>query len=241
MGSAIRSRSQTAIADAYNSIGDELGAIVVPIGLAWQRFLSKYDKPCCTIATKPSHTSRIVSGPAVFLFALLKAKPLGVESGPAGSQADKLRCKASLGAVRSADLKASKSMRQLWLVHQGAQFGYGGRNGESCRLLQMPHPSLKTNPFSFAQQVATHLADSLALSLCTCLACFRWSIVLQSVGARRSVQPIHFSSTRFPQHFSASNFPLRTAPYNLTYTPSIDGERRMLRQLQNRADDLSNR
>jgi hypothetical protein len=37
--------SQQAITDAYVSLGRELGATVVPVGLAWQRFLGKYDRP----------------------------------------------------------------------------------------------------------------------------------------------------------------------------------------------------
>jgi hypothetical protein len=37
--------SQQAITDAYLSIGREVGAAVIPAGLAWQRFLSKHDSP----------------------------------------------------------------------------------------------------------------------------------------------------------------------------------------------------
>src|SRR3954463_2705345 len=37
--------SQQAITKAYNSIGKEVGAIVVPVGLAWKRFLAKHDRP----------------------------------------------------------------------------------------------------------------------------------------------------------------------------------------------------
>ena len=37
--------SQQVITDAYASIGRELGATVVPVGLAWQRFLGKHDQP----------------------------------------------------------------------------------------------------------------------------------------------------------------------------------------------------
>jgi hypothetical protein len=37
--------SQRAITDAYTSIGNELGATVVPVGAAWQRFLSEHDQP----------------------------------------------------------------------------------------------------------------------------------------------------------------------------------------------------
>jgi hypothetical protein len=37
--------SQQVITDAYTSIGRELGATVVPVGLAWQSFLGKHDRP----------------------------------------------------------------------------------------------------------------------------------------------------------------------------------------------------
>jgi hypothetical protein len=37
--------SQKAITDAYNQIGKELGATVVPVGAAWQRFLARHDQP----------------------------------------------------------------------------------------------------------------------------------------------------------------------------------------------------
>src|SRR6478609_10741145 len=36
---------QQAITDAYTVIGKEIGAIVVPVGLAWQKFLAKHDRP----------------------------------------------------------------------------------------------------------------------------------------------------------------------------------------------------
>jgi hypothetical protein len=77
--------SQKAIADAYNSIGEELGAIVVPVGLAWQRFLSKHDKPVLHDRDQ-SHPTLAGSylAACVFLAGLLRTKPLPVESGPAG-------------------------------------------------------------------------------------------------------------------------------------------------------------
>lgn len=37
--------SQTAITDAYLAIGKELGATVVPVGIAWQNFLGTYSQP----------------------------------------------------------------------------------------------------------------------------------------------------------------------------------------------------
>src|SRR5437868_1746136 len=38
-------QAQQAISDAYTSIGRELGATVVPVGLAWQSFLGHHDEP----------------------------------------------------------------------------------------------------------------------------------------------------------------------------------------------------
>jgi hypothetical protein len=37
--------TQQAITDAYESLGKELGAIVVPVGKAWQRFLHRHSEP----------------------------------------------------------------------------------------------------------------------------------------------------------------------------------------------------
>jgi hypothetical protein len=77
--------SQKAIADAYNSIGNELGAIIVPVGLVWQHFLSKHDKPVLHDRDQ-SHPSLAGSYMAacVFLAVLLKGKPHWIESGLAG-------------------------------------------------------------------------------------------------------------------------------------------------------------
>ena len=37
--------NQKLLSDSYNEIGKELGAIVVPVGVAWQKLLAKHDKP----------------------------------------------------------------------------------------------------------------------------------------------------------------------------------------------------
>ena len=37
--------TQQKITDAYTSIGHEFGAIVVPVGIAWQKFLAGHEKP----------------------------------------------------------------------------------------------------------------------------------------------------------------------------------------------------
>ena len=77
--------SQNAISDSYNSIGKELGAIVVPVGDAWQKFVAKH--------TQPSLYDRDQSHPSlagtyfaacVFLAALLKINPVGLVAGGEG-------------------------------------------------------------------------------------------------------------------------------------------------------------
>ena len=77
--------AQQVITDAYNTIGDELGAIVVPVGLAWQNFLAKHDKPVLHDRDQ-SHPTLAGSylAACVFLAVLLQKSPVGVESGPAG-------------------------------------------------------------------------------------------------------------------------------------------------------------
>ena len=77
--------AQQVIADAYSNIGKELGAIVVPVGLAWQSFLSKFDAPLLYDRDQ-SHPTLAGSylAACVFLVVLLKTNPVGIESGPAG-------------------------------------------------------------------------------------------------------------------------------------------------------------
>ena len=38
-------QNQALLTDGYNKIGDELGATVVPVGVAWQNLLEKHDRP----------------------------------------------------------------------------------------------------------------------------------------------------------------------------------------------------
>jgi hypothetical protein len=77
--------SQELITEAYQSIGDELGAIVVPVGLAWQSFLAKHDQPVLhdRDQSHPTLAGSYLSA-CVFVTVLLKANPVGIKSGPAG-------------------------------------------------------------------------------------------------------------------------------------------------------------
>jgi hypothetical protein len=77
--------SQQAITDAYNSVGKEVGAIVVPVGLAWQKFTSNHDQPSLYDRDQ-SHPSLAGSyfAACVFLAAVLKINPVGIVAGGAG-------------------------------------------------------------------------------------------------------------------------------------------------------------
>jgi len=72
--------SQQAITDAYTSIGNELGATVVPAGVAWKNFLSKHEQPVLHDRDK-SHPTLAGSylAACVFLAVLFKENPVGVD------------------------------------------------------------------------------------------------------------------------------------------------------------------
>ena len=74
--------SQKAITDAYNAIGKEVGAIVVPVGLAWQQFTAKHDSPLLYNRDQ-SHPSPAGSyfAVCVFLTTLFGINPVGIEAG----------------------------------------------------------------------------------------------------------------------------------------------------------------
>jgi hypothetical protein len=77
--------SQQAITDAYAGIGRELGATVVPVGPAWQRFLRQHDRPALH---DKDHSHPTLAGSylaaCVFLAVLFRESPVGVEAGAAG-------------------------------------------------------------------------------------------------------------------------------------------------------------
>jgi hypothetical protein len=72
--------SQKAITEAYTAIGHELGASVVPVGVAWQRFLRGHDRPVLHDRDQ-SHPSVAGSylAACVFLAALFGENPVGVD------------------------------------------------------------------------------------------------------------------------------------------------------------------
>jgi hypothetical protein len=73
------SESQQAIIDAYASIGRELRATVVPVGLAWQKFLAKHDQPVLHDRDQ-SHPTLAGSylAACVFLAVLFGESPVGL-------------------------------------------------------------------------------------------------------------------------------------------------------------------
>ena len=75
--------TQQAITDAYNSIGAELGAVVVPVGLAWQSFLSQHARPVLydRDGSHPTPAGSYLAA-CVFLAVLLNENPAGIESSP---------------------------------------------------------------------------------------------------------------------------------------------------------------
>ena len=71
---------QKLIAEAYNSIGQKVGATVVPVGLAWENFLAKHDKPVLHDRDQ-SHPTIAGSylAACVFLVVLFKQSPVGIK------------------------------------------------------------------------------------------------------------------------------------------------------------------
>lgn len=76
---------QQTIADAYSAIGEELNAIVAPVGLVWQSFLAQHDQPVLHDRDQ-SHPTLAGSylAACVFLIVLLKQTPVGLLSTRAG-------------------------------------------------------------------------------------------------------------------------------------------------------------
>jgi hypothetical protein len=77
--------AQKAITEAYDSIGRELGATVVPVGTAWQAFLSKHSRPDLhdRDGSHPTLAGTYLAA-CVFLAVLSGASPVGVGGDFAG-------------------------------------------------------------------------------------------------------------------------------------------------------------
>jgi hypothetical protein len=98
--------SQEAITDAYTSIGRELGATVVPVGVAWQGFLGKQDEPALHDRDE-SHPSPAGSylAACVFLIVLFDENPVGT-GGDVASVQEK-----DLARLQQTAWQTCKSMR----------------------------------------------------------------------------------------------------------------------------------
>ena len=72
---------QRVIADAYESVGREVGALVIPVGTVWWRFISEHQSPALHDKDQ-SHPTLAGSylAACTFLATLLDESPLGIES-----------------------------------------------------------------------------------------------------------------------------------------------------------------
>lgn len=73
--------AQTAISDAYTAIGEELGATVIPVGVAWQNFLQQNTQPALHDKDQ-SHPTLAGSylAACVFFAVLFGESPVGIAS-----------------------------------------------------------------------------------------------------------------------------------------------------------------
>jgi len=76
-------QSQRAITDAYESIGAETGATVVPVGVAWEKYLKKHDTPALhdRDGSHPSPAGTYVAA-CVFVATLFGRDPVGLPTIP---------------------------------------------------------------------------------------------------------------------------------------------------------------
>lgn len=74
--------TQQAITAAYTSIGRELDALVVPVGIAWQNFLDQYPEPALHDKDKshPSLAGTYLTA-CVFHAVLFNGRPAGLDDG----------------------------------------------------------------------------------------------------------------------------------------------------------------
>jgi hypothetical protein len=88
-------QTQESITEAYTSIGREIGAILVPVGVAWQRFLAahKGKPPVALHALDRSHPTLAGSylAACVFFTTLFDESPAGVDVTVKGLNGDEMR------------------------------------------------------------------------------------------------------------------------------------------------------
>jgi hypothetical protein len=77
--------SQQVITDAYANIGRELGATVVPVGLAWERFLRHHDRPVLHDKDQSHPTlAGTYLAACVFMAVLFRESPVRLDAEVAG-------------------------------------------------------------------------------------------------------------------------------------------------------------
>ncbi len=84
--------AQRAINEAYESIGKELGATVVPVGRVWEQFIEKHDRPVLhdRDGSHPTAAGTYLAA-CVFFATLLGRSPVGVGTGPEGLDAGEVK------------------------------------------------------------------------------------------------------------------------------------------------------
>jgi hypothetical protein len=100
-------QSQQSITDAYVSISEELGAPVVPVGVAWQRFLRKFKQPLLYDKDQ-SHPTLAGSylAACVFFSVLFTESPVGIDAEVEGLS------KSGSARLQKAAWQVCKSIRQ---------------------------------------------------------------------------------------------------------------------------------
>ena len=84
--------TQEAITDAYASAARETGALLVPVGAAWQRFLAAHERPVLhdRDGSHPTAAGSYLAA-CVFFAALLRRSPVGVGGAVAGLEPEEMR------------------------------------------------------------------------------------------------------------------------------------------------------
>lgn len=98
-------QTQELITSAYQSLGKELGAIVVPVGLAWQRFLAKHSTPVLYDVDQSHPTlAGTYLAACVFFAVLFQISPVGLGTGTERLEAEesKLLQRTAREAARAA-------------------------------------------------------------------------------------------------------------------------------------------
>jgi len=77
--------AQTTISEAYTAIAKEVGATVVPVGLAWQNFLRRHTLPVLhdKDGSHPTPAGSYLAA-CVFFSAMFRESPVGIEADPCG-------------------------------------------------------------------------------------------------------------------------------------------------------------